>query len=122
MAIFDSGGTPANSPELHHLDLGGDGLRALSYVPALAGYLAVSGPVAREATSFRLWFWRGPGDGKPRPVTVQGLDGFAHAEGVTPAIVDGQSALLIVSDDGNRAAGRPADYLLLDPAELQIGA
>ena len=122
VAIFDAGATPSISPGLHRLDLAGDGLRALSYVPALFGYLAVGGPVAREATSFRLWFWRGPGDGKPRPVTVQGLDGFAHAEGVTPAIVDGQSALLIVSDDGNRSEGRSAGYLLLDPASLQIGA
>ena len=29
---------------------------------------------------------------------------------------------MIVSDDGNRKAGRFASYLLLDPAELQIAA
>jgi hypothetical protein len=121
-AVFDAGATPSISPELQRLDLGGDGLRALSYVPALAGYLAVGGPVAREQKDFRLWFWRGPGEGRPRPVTVPGLAGFAHAEGVTPAIVDGRPALLVVSDDGKRSEGRPAGYLLLDPASLLIGA
>lgn len=119
-AIFEAGAPPAIAPELYRLDLAGNGLRALSWVPALGGYLAVGGPPSREASGFRLWFWGGPGDLHPCPTTLPGLDGLAHAEGVTPALVNGREMILVVSDDGSRAGGRPANYLLLDPALLRI--
>jgi hypothetical protein len=47
-------------------------------------------------------------------------EGFEHAEGVTPAVIDGRPRVVIVSDDGSRADGRYAHYLLLDPAQLLI--
>jgi hypothetical protein len=52
-------------------------------------------------------------------MTVAGLRGFARAEGVSPAVVGGKEQIVIVSDDGNRKAGRFASYLLLDLAQLQ---
>jgi hypothetical protein len=51
---------------------------------------------------------------------VPGLADFAHAEGVCPAIVDGRELILIVSGDGDRAAGRCARCLLLEPNQLRI--
>jgi hypothetical protein len=117
-AAFD--GTPRIAPELLTLDCGGHGLRALSWVPALNGYLLVSGPVARELVQFRLWFWSGKAGENPRPVSVAGLPGFGHAEGISPALVDGAPKIMVVSDDGSREEGRPAGYLLLDLAQLQI--
>ena len=118
-AVFSGGVAPRFAPALQRLDLGGHGIRALSWVPALAGYLLVSGPAAREGAPFLLWFWEGRG--AARPVSVPGLPGFEHAEGVCPALLDGQPRLLIVSDDGDRKARRPARYLLLDTAQLRIG-
>ena len=119
--VFDSGAAPRVAATLDTLDLGGHGLRGLSWLPSLGGYLVISGPVARESAQFRLWFWRS-GTGDPaRPVHVDGLPGFEHAEGVSPALIDGQEFILIVSDDGDRPAGRCARYLLLDPADLRIG-
>jgi hypothetical protein len=118
--IFEAGAAPRISPRLDTLDLGGHGIRGMSWVPALAGYLVISGPVAKERTQFRLWFWSGrPGDA-PRRVTVPGLPGFEHAEGVCPAIVDGKPRIVIVSDDGDRKAGRPARFLALEPGQLRI--
>lgn len=119
-AMFDAGEAPRVVPMFDTLDLGGDGIRGLSWVPAMNGYLVVSGPVAREQVQFRLWFWNGQHDGPARPVVVPGLPGFEHAEGVTPALIDGQQRIVIVSDDGSREEGRYARYLLLDPAQLQI--
>jgi hypothetical protein len=119
-AMFDAGEAPRVASVLDTLDLGGDGIRGLSWVPALNGYLVVSGPVAREQVQFRLWFWNGQHEVPARPVVVPGLPGFEHAEGVTPALIDGQQRIVIVSDDGSREEGRPARYLLLDPAQLQI--
>lgn len=118
--IFAAAATPRIAPQLVTLDLAGHGLRGMSHIPALDGYLLISGPVAKEQTQFRLWFWRGQPQDRPRRVEVAGLPGFAHAEGVAPALIDGRQKIIIVSDDGDRAAGSPAHFLLLDPGQLQI--
>lgn len=118
--IFEAGEAPRIAPQLLTLDLGGHGIRGLSYVPELAGYLVVSGPVAREQVQFQLWFWSGQAAERPRRVSVPGLPGFEHAEGVSPATIDGRQRIVIVSDDGSRKDGRFARYLLLDPGQLQI--
>lgn len=119
-AIFEADEAPRISPTLVTLDLGGNGIRGMSHVPALNGYLVVSGPVAREQVQFQLWFWSGRHGDPARPVTVPGLPGFEHAEGISPAVIDGQSRIVIVSDDGSREEGRYARFLLLDPGQLRI--
>jgi hypothetical protein len=119
-AIFEAGASPRISPTLETLDLGGNGIRGMSYVTALGGYLVVSGPVAREQVHFQLWFWSGRRGEPARRVTVPGLPGFEHAEGVSPALIDGRQRIIIVSDDGSREDGRFARFLLLDPGQLQI--
>lgn len=121
-ALFESGEAPRISPTLITLDLDGNGIRGMSYLPTLGGYLIISGPVAREEVHFQLWFWRGqPGD-QARRVTVDGLPGFAHAEGICPAVIAGEQRIVVVSDDGSREEGRCAGYLLLAPEQLQIAA
>ena len=122
-AIFDASAPPQVAPTLYTLDLGGHGIRGMAYMAALGGYLLISGPVGREPGQFGLWFWRGEPAAPARRVTVPGLPGlpgFEHAEGLSAALIDGQPRILIVSDDGNRQDGRYAQYLLLDPAQLQI--
>jgi hypothetical protein len=119
-AIFASDAAPRISATLQTLDLGGHGIRSLSYVPALDGYLVISGPVAREVVQFQLWFWSGQADDPARRVSVPGLAGFEHAEGVSPAVIDGQPRIIIVSDDGSRDEGRYARFLLLEPGQLEI--
>ena len=119
-AIFADGEPPRIAPVLIMLDLGGNGIRGLSYISALGGYLVVSGPVAREQVHFQLWFWSGAHDAPARRVSVAGLPGFEHAEGVSPAVVDGRQRIIIVSDDGSRAEGRYARFLLLDTEQLDV--
>ena len=119
-AMFEPGTAPDVASELIRLDLGGHGLRGMSWVPALQGYLLISGPVAKEKTHFRLWFWSGEANTKPRQAEAEGLPGFEHAEGVTPAVIDGKPRIVIVSDDGSREEGRHARYLLLDPEQIRI--
>jgi len=120
VAIFESGESPRIAASLQTLDLGGDGIRGMAFIPALGGYLLISGPAVSADVHFGLWFWSGLAQAAPRRVTVPGLPGFAHAEGVTPAVIDGEPRIVIVSDDGSRATGRCARFLLLDPAQLQI--
>lgn len=119
-AMFDAGEPPRIAPVLIRLDLGGSGMRGMAWVPALGGYLIVSGPVARQPVPFQLWFWRGGAGDAACRVRAGDRQGFEHAEGVTPAMVDGQPRIVIVSDDGSRADGRYARYLMLDPAQLVI--
>ncbi len=119
-AIFEAGEPPRISVTLETLDLGGNGIRGISYLPALGGYLVVSGPVAREQVQFQLWFWSGHQGEPARRVTVPGLQGFEHAEGVSPAVIDGRQRIVIVSDDGSREEGRFARFVLIDPGQLQI--
>ncbi|HAX22413.1 MAG TPA: hypothetical protein DCY64_19280 [Hydrogenophaga sp.] len=117
-ALFESDEAPRIAPALEELDLGGQGIRGLSYVPALGAYLVIGGPVSRERASFDLWRWSGEPGAPAHRVTVPGLGGIEKAEGVSPAIVGGLDRVVIVSDDGDRDAGRFAGYLLLDPTQL----
>lgn len=119
-AIFDANAAPRLAPRLETLDLGGNGLRGMSWLPALNGYLLIAGPVGREPTPFRLWFWSGQPGAPARQVTLPGVQGLEHAEGISPAIIDGQPRIVIVSDDGNREEGRFARFLLLSPEQLHI--
>lgn len=118
--LFDDEGAARIAPSLVRLDLGGHGMRGMSYLPGLNGYLVISGPVGRERSPFRLWFWNGQPESRARRVTVAGLDGFGNAEGICPALIDGQQRIVIVSDDGHREEGRCARVLILDPQHLQI--
>jgi hypothetical protein len=119
-AIFEDGVTARISSQLITLDLGGHGIRGMSYIPVLGGYLVISGPVAREQVQFQLWFWNGKPGESPRRISVAGLPGFEHAEGVSQAMIDGRPHIIIVSDDGNREEGRHARFLLLAPEHLEI--
>jgi hypothetical protein len=119
-AMFETDEPPRIATTLETLDLDGNGIRGMCHVAALGGYLVVGGPVARQPVQFQLWFWSGgPGD-PARRVSVAGLPGFEHAEGVSPAVIDGRQKIVVVSDDGSREEGRCARYLLLDPEQLRI--
>jgi len=119
-AIFEAGETPRIAPDLMTLDLGGDGIRSLAYLPALDGHLVISGPAASKQVHFQLWFWSGHPGAPARRVSVAGLPGFEHAEGVSPAVIDGRQRVIIVSDDGSRKEERYAHFLLLDVEQLVI--
>jgi hypothetical protein len=120
--VFESDEAPRIAPLLDELDLGGHGIRGLSYVPALGAYLVIGGPTSRESAHFGLWRWSGEPGAPAVRLTVPGLHGLEKAEGVTPAVIGGKARIVVVSDDGDRGAGRCASYLLLDPAELQPAA
>ena len=119
-AVFDAGAEPVIGGTLLLLDLGGQGIRGLAYVASLGGYLVISGPTSREKDDFKLWFWSGRTDAPARRVTIAGLQGLERAEGVSPAVIDGEQRIVIVSDDGDRKQGRFAQFVLLEPGQLQI--
>lgn len=121
-AIFEADKRPEVSATLITLDLDGNGIRGMSYIPALAGYLIISGPVSREPDRFELWFWSGGSDGSVQRVTVPGLENLGHAEGVCSALIDGKQKIVIVCDDGSRKEQHYARFILLEPAQLHIAS
>ena len=114
--IFDRDEAPRIAARLAMLDLGGHGIRGLSYVPNLGGYLVIAGPVGSEEAAFQLWFWSSETGALARRVGLPGLPSIEHAEGICPAVLDGRQCLVIVSDDGKRAEKRYAQFLVLDLA------
>ena len=119
-AVFEAGAEPVIGGTLLLLDLGGQGIRGLAYVASLGGYLVISGPTSRAEDDFNLWFWSGQAGDAARHVTIAGLQGLERAEGVSPAVIDGEQRIVIVSDDGDRKEGRFAQFVLLEPGQLQI--
>lgn len=117
-ALFEAQASPRLARSLITLDLAGHGIRGMGRLPGQDGYLVISGPAARKTVQFRLWTWTGGAEDAPVPVEVPGLAGFEHAEGITAATVGGRPCFVLVSDDGSRAANRPARYLVLDAARL----
>ncbi len=106
--IFEANEAPRIATRLETLDLGGQGIRGMSYVPSLGGYLIIAGPTAPEGSAFQLWFWSSETGAPARRVRSPKLPGIEHAEGICPAVLEGKPCLVIVSDDGKRAAGRQA--------------
>jgi hypothetical protein len=121
--VFETGAAPRIAEQAILLDLGGEGIRGMTHDPRLAGFLIISGPLEQvDNVPFRLWLWPGQADQPAQRVTVPGLNGFEHAEGITPVRWRGKEQLLIVSDDGDMDAGKPAQYLMLDYDQLAIEA
>lgn len=117
-AVFDQAQAMRIAPELITLDLGGDGLRGMAFLTDLNGYLLISGPTAKLKVPFRLWFWRGDASHTPKRVQARETACFEHAEGICPAVIDGQAKIVLVSDDGSRKSGRFAQFAILDPQIL----
>jgi hypothetical protein len=121
--VFETGAEPRIAQGAILLDLGGEGIRGMTHDPRLDGFLIIGGPLEQvEDVPFHLWFWQGQADQPPRRVTVPGLNGFEHAEGITQARWRGEERILIVSDDGDMDAGKSAQYLMLDYDQLVIKA
>jgi hypothetical protein len=114
-------------------NLNNGGIRSLSYIPDLGGYLLVSGKTvsgqeefdcdlttAHSIAKFLLWFW----DGEERCMQVSCFDmeqdGVkVQPEGISPATLDGRQTICIVSDDGDEDNQIPGRYSLLSETQYQ---
>ena len=120
-AIFDSGEALRVGPDLIRLDLSGEGIRSMEYVPELEGYLILAGNKGRSEDQW-LWFWPGAGSPQPRPARIDGQSRFRNGEGLTLARLNGESWIVLVSDDGSEKVGRPGHYLRAPLSALEIEA
>jgi len=114
----------ASSPLL--LDLIGGGIRAMSYNAELKGYLITNEVFAGERNNIKysqISLWDGDPSHKAQPLILPGVRSINNVEGITSVTINGQKRLLLISDNGNIAKKRPADYLLLNysPHSLSDG-
>jgi len=115
-AVFDHDEKPRISDRLIELDLAGGGIRAMSYDPHLGGFLIIS---RKPEKSFKLWLWSGDVGESPQRLRIPDIKNLRQAEGVTPVLIDGRPAgILVVSDDGFGLKRKPGHYLFLRYEQL----
>lgn len=116
--LFDAAQEPRFADQMIRLELQGGGIRGLAYDPHLGGYLIIS---ARPGKSFKLWFWEGGRNNKPKRVAIKGLKTLRQAEGVTPVQFDGRpQGILLVSDEGDGLTQKEGRYLFISYQQLSI--
>lgn len=109
------GDDPRFSPNLIRLDMNKQGLRAMSFIPALGGYLLIGQKAKVRGSSnrnFHLWSWGGGIDDPAIELKIPGLD-LRKTEGIAQIRHLGRDYLLLVSDDGTRRDNSPAHYVLV---------
>ncbi|MCK5360292.1 MAG: hypothetical protein KAJ95_06670, partial [Gammaproteobacteria bacterium] len=119
--IFKKKATPiiAKTPIL--LDLQGGGIRAMSYDPKLKGYLLTNEVYSSESNNIKhsqISFWDGNPDHNPKTIQLPSIINMNNVEGISPITVDGESRVLLISDNGDIKKNRPANYLLLEYQQL----
>jgi hypothetical protein len=116
--VFNKGVEPEYKDELLLLDLGGNGIRGMTFDPVLKGFLVIGGP-AGDKGSFQLWFWQG-GSARPRSMSIDGLPSLASVEGIA-SVKDheGRPAIVMVSDDGLKP-DLGAQYVRIHHDQLRI--
>jgi hypothetical protein len=111
---------PAFEPKLRLLDLGGLGIRGMTYDPGRKGFWIVAGRSDDPAISTHpspvpssVWFWdpRKASD-SPQMVPID-LPGFVNLEGVCLLTMDGRPGLLLFSDDGDEKNSDVSRYVWL---------
>ena len=120
-AVFDDRQTPVVDEAVVLLDLGGGGIRAMTYAACCGGYL-----LANEVESGSgkpracLWLWDGDPASPPLVLDFPGRGEMKNIEGLAVVAVEGREFLLAVCDDGHRGKGKGAHYRFFAPDQLAV--
>jgi len=96
------------------LDLGGLGIRALTYDEDKKGFWIIAGDVNERGENFKLYFW----DKKNNKVSyIKNQPDIGFGEGITVIKNSAKSSLFIVEDDG-RKPNQSADYVIINRDSL----
>lgn len=120
-AIFDRGEAPVVSASPVLLDLGGGGIRAMTYAPCCGGYL-LANEVESSGDKPRswLWLWDGDPDHPPLSLDFPGRGELKNIEGLAVVAVEGREFLLAACDDGHRGKGKGAHYRFFALDQLAV--
>lgn len=97
------------------MDLGGEGIRGITYNYTLGLYL-ITNEVKNKKGKLRpgLWGWDGKPADKPTRISLPKMKGIKNIEGITQLTVGTRHFLLLVCDDGERKKQKGAHYILMD--------
>ncbi len=116
-AIFEANEQAIISPNPLMLDTHGGGIRAISYDKKLNGYLITNEIVgiSNKKLYSQILFW--DGDPSHRVYHMNKLN-MRNIEGITTVKYGDKTAVLVVSDNGDKIKGTYAEYKLLEYKEF----
>lgn len=118
-ALFKEEQVPKFQQKVTYLDIGGEGIRSLTYDHDRKAYLLVNEiPNKKGKLRPALWSWDGNPNSPPTRVKLPKLQGIRNIEGITLAKFKKKTFLLLVADDGNRKKKQGARYWFLDTSKL----
>lgn len=111
--------TPKFSVEPLLLDLGGAGVRTMSFHEGSGQYFFVSEvKTKKKKMRSRLWAWDGNVDHDPVRMTVPGLKRLKNIEGLTFFNFRKKDMVLLVCDDGNKKKKKGAHYAIIETGQV----
>ena len=114
--LFNTGNLDNLSTNILTIDLQGKSIRSIEYDPILQGYLIAAGSKKGRNDPFSLWLWK---QNQISPLKISEVDDIGYTEGIS-TIKDtmGNSALLLVQDDGQRGQAT-GHYIIIPYDRLQ---
>jgi hypothetical protein len=119
-ALFTQTGTvtPDIDPNVNYLDLGGLGIRGMAYDPVSKGYWILAGNSGDPAPASNaqrvptsVWFWA-PKIPPYFPRLIKtSITSDLNLEGICMLTVEGESGLLLVSDDGDESSNNVSRFV-----------
>ncbi len=116
---------PEFDSKLNCLDLGGLGIRGMTYDEERKGYWIVAGrsddpdiKTNPKPVFSSLWFWDSAEPNKPPRKAQTDSFGLVNLEGVCLLKVDGKQGLLLISDDGDEKENNVSRYLWIPTPKL----
>lgn len=101
------------------LPLDGGGIRSMNFDPVIDAFMLVNEVEDESGRQMpRLWAWSGVPTDRAFELQLPGMVNLDNVESIDSVEVNGQSRLLISSDDGDVDEDRPASYMLLDQDQL----
>jgi len=118
-ALFSEKTTPRFQQKKIYLDIGGGGIRSITYDYERKVYL-ITNEIQDKKGKFRsvVWAWNGNPQSSPDRVVLPELKGIKNIEGMALVGFKKKTFLLMVSDDGTRKKKKGAHYYFLDTSML----
>ena len=119
-ALFSKGQSPKFKQDKISLDIGGGGIRSITYDSRRKVYL-VANEIPNKKGKLRpaLWAWDGKVHSSPVQVSLPKMKGMKNLEGMNFVKFQKKTFLLMVFDDGDRKKNKGAHYSFLDASMLE---
>ncbi len=118
-ALFSKGQAPKFQQKNIYLEMGGGGIRSITYDSRHKVYL-LTNEIPNKKGKLRpaVWAWNGKPHSQPSRVVLPKLKGIKNIEGITLVKYQKKTFILMVADDGIRKKKKGAHYCFLDTATL----